>query len=254
MDEISGRINGAHLKHRHKITSDEYRSIICDDLLLQKYIFEYNNSYECCKCHEKKSLSEYNKNKKGFPKGRCKTCMTKYHTSLKPKYKERIKKNKKDWNDNNKNKVKKMKRESYKRNIDSYKKYALKTRDDKNKWYRNKRQNDIQYKLSCILRNRLRKAVVRNSKKSSAIILLGMTMEDFKSYLESLFLPGMSWSNYGSIWHIDHIRPCSSFDMTIEENQKICFHYTNLQPLFAVTTVIDGIEYIGNQNKHKTII
>lgn len=43
----------------------------------------------------------------------------------------------------------------------------------------------------------------------------------------------MSWENYGIRgWHIDHIKPCASFDLSIIEEQKECFHYTNLQPLW----------------------
>ena len=61
----------------------------------------------------------------------------------------------------------------------------------------------------------------------------------------------MTWDNYGGYWHIDHIIPCCRFDLTKEEEQLKCFHYTNLQPLFAVTQIIDGIEYIGNINKGK---
>ena len=41
----------------------------------------------------------------------------------------------------------------------------------------------------------------------------------------------MNWSNHGSYWEIDHIIPCDSFDLTDIEQQKQCFHYTNLQPL-----------------------
>ena len=47
---------------------------------------------------------------------------------------------------------------------------------------------------------------------------------------------GMTWDNYGE-WHIDHIKPCSSFNMLIEEERKRCFHYTNLQPLWAIDNI-----------------
>jgi len=42
----------------------------------------------------------------------------------------------------------------------------------------------------------------------------------------------MNWENYGK-WHIDHIRPCNSFDLSNREQQKLCFHYLNLQPLWG---------------------
>ena len=63
--------------------------------------------------------------------------------------------------------------------------------------------------------------------------LVGCTPEFLRSYLESLFTEGMTWDNYGPKgWHVDHILPCASFDLTKEEEQKKCFHYTNLQPLW----------------------
>ena len=44
----------------------------------------------------------------------------------------------------------------------------------------------------------------------------------------------MSWENRSlSTWHIDHIRPCESFDLTDKEQQKVCFNYRNQQPLPA---------------------
>ena len=64
----------------------------------------------------------------------------------------------------------------------------------------------------------------------------------------------MTWENYGKYWHIDHIVPCYYFDLLKEEEQKRCFHYTNLQPLFARTQIINGVEYIGNLNKRNKII
>jgi hypothetical protein len=42
----------------------------------------------------------------------------------------------------------------------------------------------------------------------------------------------MTWNNHGK-WHIDHIIPCCAFDLADPEQRKRCFHYTNLQPLWA---------------------
>jgi len=62
--------------------------------------------------------------------------------------------------------------------------------------------------------------------------LLGCNIEFVKKYLESKFDKEMSWDNYGK-WHIDHIKPVASFDLTKLDEQKKCFHYTNIQPLWA---------------------
>ena len=63
--------------------------------------------------------------------------------------------------------------------------------------------------------------------------LLGVSMNEVRAYLELQFKSGMTWENYGyKGWHIDHIIPCASFDLTDPEQQRRCFHYTNLQPLW----------------------
>jgi hypothetical protein len=49
----------------------------------------------------------------------------------------------------------------------------------------------------------------------------------------------MSWSNYGA-WHIDHIKACAKFDLTIDSQQRECFNYTNLQPLWAKENIAKG--------------
>lgn len=77
-------------------------------------------------------------------------------------------------------------------------------------------------------------------------------------YLESKFLPNMSWANYGKNgWHIDHIIPCSKFDLLSPNEQLKCFHYTNLQPLWATTEIAEkhgNFNSIGNKNKGDKII
>ena len=89
--------------------------------------------------------------------------------------------------------------------------------------------------MSHYFRVGLRKALltVGGKKQSKTFELLGYSVEDLKKHLESQFKDGMSWSNHGKFgWHIDHILPCASFDLTNPEEQKKCFHYSNLQPLW----------------------
>ena len=114
--------------------------------------------------------------------------------------------------------------------------YAKKNRHIINpilKRYRKKRlSKDINFRISCNLRTRLYIALRNKTKSDSLTGLLGCSIDDFKEYIGSKFKEDMSWDNYGA-WHIDHVKPCASFDLSKEEEQKECFHYTNLQPLWA---------------------
>ena len=83
------------------------------------------------------------------------------------------------------------------------------------------------------LRNRIRNALKGGAKSAHTVELLGNTIEGAKAHLESHFQPGMTWDNYGA-WHVDHIKPCAAFDLTDPAQQRACFHFTNLQPLWAV--------------------
>lgn len=113
--------------------------------------------------------------------------------------------------------------------------YNKKARPRIRKWKAEKYKNDIQYKLSKLLRDRLYHALASNIKSSPTMELLGCSTEQLKIHLESQFKDGMSWNNWSfKGWHIDHIRPCSSFDLSDPAQQRECFHYTNLQPLWAM--------------------
>jgi hypothetical protein len=105
----------------------------------------------------------------------------------------------------------------------------------------NKYNNDILFKLRSILRARLNNALKANQKTGSAVKDLGCSTAELKIYLESKFLPGMTWDNWSRDgWHIDHIKPLSSFDLTDPEQLKIACHYTNLQPLWAKDNLSKG--------------
>ena len=78
-----------------------------------------------------------------------------------------------------------------------------------------------------------------NQKSGHTTDLLGCSIKQLKEHLEKQFKSGMFFSNYGK-WHIDHIKPCASFDLSKPEEQKKCSHYTNLQPLWAKENLEKG--------------
>ena len=112
-------------------------------------------------------------------------------------------------------------------------------REDHARRYR----KDVQYKLMVTQRSRLWHALKgRGAKSSRTIILIGCSIEHLRQHLEAQFTDGMTWDNHGQ-WHIDHIKPCASFDLTDAEQQHECFNYTNLQPLWAVDNLTKGAKY-----------
>ncbi len=116
---------------------------------------------------------------------------------------------------------------------DNYVKGNKKVRKRKNLYQNNKRKTDVNFKLSCRLRNRLSSAVRRGQRTGSAIDSLGCSIDFLKQYLESKFQPGMTWDNWGYYgWHIDHIIPINSFDLSKKEELNKACHYTNLQSLW----------------------
>jgi hypothetical protein len=99
--------------------------------------------------------------------------------------------------------------------------------------------NNIVARLKRNLYNRFRR--VMKGKGSDVNKYLGCSFEFLKEYLESKFINGMSWDNYDyHEWHIDHIIPCSYFDLTKEDEIKKCFHYTNMQPLYWMDNLKKG--------------
>jgi len=97
---------------------------------------------------------------------------------------------------------------------------------------RTRRISDINYKLKRNLRTRIWSALKGLYKTARSEKLVGCSIENLKCHLEKQFQSGMTWDNYGK-WHVDHIKPCSSFDLSIPSQQHECFHFTNLQPLWA---------------------
>lgn len=158
------------------------------------------------------------------------------------------------WNPNTKERAKKLRKVRESDPVNKAKKlayqreYAKKNREkirEKYKRWESKPTNKIGKRL----RSRISSALKRNvsnqkaKKLDSNRKLLGISYDELAIYLKNLFIEGMSWDNYGS-WHIDHIIPCKYFDLSIEENQRICFNYQNLNPMWST----------DNQSKSDNII
>lgn len=100
---------------------------------------------------------------------------------------------------------------------------------------KNRYQSSISYRLMVNMRNRLHAALEGRAKSGRTMELIGCKHEELIAHLESKFSEGMSWSNYGwgiGKWVVDHIIPCAKFDLSAPDQQKRCFHFLNLQPLW----------------------
>ena len=106
------------------------------------------------------------------------------------------------------------------------------------KLYVRKRRADPLFVLTERLRGRLRDALVRvkTIRAHKTMEMLGCTIREFRDHIASQFTPGMSFENL-QLWHLDHIKPIAAFDLRDPEQQRQCFHYTNIQPLWAEDNV-----------------
>ena len=161
---------------------------------------------KCCKCKVWQPLTEYNYSNKHWDnlRNNCKQCLV-------------------EWRKDNRQTI----------------------QSTNTKYEKNRKLVDAEFKLLKTLRSRLGNAINRqnSSKSNTTIELLGCSVSFLKGYLEAKFKEGMTWENHGE-WHIVHIKPCSSFNLLDEEEQKKCFHYTNLQPLWAADNLSKGCKFM----------
>jgi hypothetical protein len=110
--------------------------------------------------------------------------------------------------------------------------------------FKEKYHNDVNFKLRSLLRSRITHVIKNNIKCAKSMELIGCDIDFVRAHLESQFKPGMSWENHGLYgWQIDHIRPCISFDFSDPDQQKMCFNYKNLQPLWWYENLTKSDKY-----------
>ena len=134
----------------------------------------------------------------------------------------------------------------YHAKTDEQKKAENKRRNERYKAYRlakhyERMQTDIHYMVRQKVSGRIRKALKNGygDKSKSCLKYIGCSIPQLRKHLEQQFQDGMTWDNHGD-WHIDHIKPCAAFDLTNEDEQRQCFHYSNLQPLWAKENMTKG--------------
>lgn len=221
---------------------------------------EINNEEKpkkCSRCGETLPTSEFSKCKrmKDGLQGYCKTCMNEKSQERKINKPDEIKEYQVKYYENNKDKLIEQSiewkrknpeagriagRKYAEKNGDKIKVYRLETRRstiEYNKiWIKDKRENDINFYITEKLRHHLGRGLKNyfNKKEQKTVEYLGCTIEELLLYWESIYGIKLTLDMMGrgkGKWSIDHIKPIDSFDLSNEENIKICFHYTNLQPM-----------------------
>jgi len=127
------------------------------------------------------------------------------------------------------------------------KRYQKEHPEKRRSYEKEKIKNDPVYKFIRRTRSRIKNLIKEAGCKKiyKTIELLGCTALKAKEHIEKQFKEGMTWENHGFYgWHIDHIIPCASFDLTDPKQQKKCFHYTNLQPLWAKENISKGAKIL----------
>lgn len=218
-----------------------------------------DQSKSCSKCKEVKHLTEFHKH-------------SRYKSGLSPQCKSCVNSKGKKWRDENPEKFKATRKAHYDKNIDKmraekrdyisrskpqkiaydieYRKLKkLEIAAYKKDWATRMRKDNPLFKIRVNLRRRVHHALKGKNKSDNTFNLIGCSPEEFKVHIESLWLEGMSWDNYGtSGWHIDHIKECYTFDLSDPLQQQECFHYSNQRPLWAK----DNLSRPKNLHKYKT--
>lgn len=114
---------------------------------------------------------------------------------------------------------------------------------NQSQYQKRRKSTDIEYRLRYLVKARLGR--IKYSKSIKTIEWLGCSMSELKLHLESKLTQGMNWENYGLYgWHIDHVIPLSSFDLTDDIQLKVACNYTNLQPLWAKDNLVKSNKII----------
>src|SRR5688572_8085532 len=196
----------------------------------------------CSECKIEKSLNEFHKNntKKSGHQSSCNICTNIRAKEYRRKYASLETREEKDKKVCYHCKIEKNILEFSK---DRYRKDGVQNacRDCRykrnNAYSKARKQYDPEFKLLINMRSRLGRVLRGNSKSQTTKQLIGLDFEIFTKWIEFQFEEGMALQNYGSIWHLDHVLPISSFNLLEEEELHKAMNWKNIRPLPPVKNI-----------------
>jgi|688.fasta_scaffold265745_1 hypothetical protein len=215
----------------------------------------------CITCDIEKHIDDFSndKSRKDGKRPECKTCKSerdkkyriensekkkKIDKEYYEKHKDERKEYSKKWYSDNIDHNKEVRKEWYNNNQDIVKKSRQKFLDKigkdavkkyNNDYHKDKYKNDLQYRIKALSSARIRNLIKKNGRRT--IEMIGCSIQELKKWLEYQFNEDMTWENQGKYWHIDHVTPCASFDLTNEEELKKCFSWENLRPCIGIENI-----------------
>jgi hypothetical protein len=126
------------------------------------------------------------------------------------------------------------------------KEYYIKNKDkickQTSEYKQNKMNTNVEFKLEVRMRSRIYIAFTskKSTKKERTWKYIGCTASFLKEWISYQLYDGMTYDNYGVLWHIDHVKPCASFNLSNENESYQCFNWTNLRPLIANKNISKG--------------
>ena len=170
----------------------------------------------------------------GF-KPQCKFCTKKNYLNIRER--------KKEYYLDNRDRLLNMQKFYNKEKSDRIKEYQLKNHDKiiarKSIYSNNKYKTDINYRLNCKTRSRVRQALKGKIKSSSTIKILGIDIESYKKWKKILMTPEVNWTNI----ELDHVKPICTFNFSDDAQLKEAFNWRNTQPLLKKDHLHKGTKY-----------
>jgi len=204
----------------------------------------------CSRCKDRKVLDEFPVNSR-FPDGRnskCKLCTNALNKAYRDSNKEAFCASRRRHYIANLEKMRSGRRKYAASNKDKKSQYDVSYRAQnkskiaayKKQWERNLMSDPV-FRIKRNLRRRISHVLNGRLKTADTFSLVGCTPSEFRDHIQSQWTEGMSWDNYGYRgWHVDHVIPCCSFDLSTEDGQRRCFHFSNQRPLWALDNLRKG--------------